>query len=112
MRSSLRSVAAVLGWALCSCASLPQPLPEDVLRGRERYATLDLAQLTNGRKSYVRNCGGCHALYLPRRHTPEQWAQVIAKMEQEQELGLSAAERQELEKFLVTLSLRPEGSSP
>jgi hypothetical protein len=98
----------LLGAALAvagACVTLPQPTPSDVDRARRRWPEASLDSLSLGKHTYETRCSGCHRLYAPSAHPPEQWARAIsemaarAKLRPEEELAVL--------QFLVTLSGRP-----
>ena len=38
-------------------------------------------QLLEGRKYYIKHCGGCHNLHLPQEYKAEQWNKILFKMQ-------------------------------
>ncbi len=42
---------------------------------------VNLDTLLWGRQLYIRNCGGCHHLYLPEKYTQTQWKEIVARMQ-------------------------------
>lgn len=70
-------MAVIAGFAaVFSCTSALYIPSESNLNGE---ATLP--ELKEGRKLYIRNCGGCHTLYLPGAYTPEEWNYWMQQME-------------------------------
>ena len=43
-------------------------------------ANTTLAELEQGRKLYLNNCGSCHQLYAPESFSPAQWKSVLNSM--------------------------------
>jgi hypothetical protein len=97
----------LLGAALAAgaCVTLPQPLPSDVERARQRWPEASLESLSLGKHTYETRCSGCHRLYAPAMHAPEQWARAISEMSAR--ARLRPEEEQAVLQFLVTLSGRP-----
>jgi hypothetical protein len=87
-----------------ACVSLPQPTPVDVTRAQQKYPNTTLVSLSEARKTYVTTCSGCHALHLPREFPPPQWPALVTEMETVQKVRLTAAQRQQIEEFLVVMS--------
>jgi hypothetical protein len=85
-------------------AALPHAQPADVLVAQTKWKDASLESLEQGRLHYVRKCGGCHALYQPSDRKPEEWPGVLDEMEVEAKL--TPDDRQRIEQFLITLSLR------
>jgi len=98
----LASCAALLG--LSACTSLPQPTPADVTRAQTAYPHVTLERLAQGRKTYVGNCSGCHALHLPSDYPANKWPALITEMQQVQRVKLSSEQRQQIEEFLVAMA--------
>jgi mono/diheme cytochrome c family protein len=70
-------VVVIAGFAaVFSCTSALYFPSESGLNGE---ATL--SELKEGRKLYIRNCGGCHTLYLPGAYKPEEWQYWMRQME-------------------------------
>src|SRR5271154_4344871 len=93
-----------LALAVASCASLPQPTPEDVTRAQGAYPGTTLASLTEARKTYVRTCSGCHALHLPTEFPPARWPSMVNEMVTVQKVKLSIEQRQQIEEFLIVMA--------
>jgi hypothetical protein len=106
----------LLSWAgmalgAVGCASLPQPTPEDVSRALGPYPGTTLGSLTEARKTYVKTCSGCHALHLPTEFPARRWPSLVNEMVTVQKVKLSAAQRQEIEEFVIVMSeTRPTAS--
>lgn len=43
----------------------------------------DLAELTEGRKLYIKNCGSCHNLYPPGKYSDLHWTNEMTEMQKE-----------------------------
>ena len=104
-RFTLVVVAALGLWP--GCASLPEPQASDVERAKAKWTDVDLADLKRGREIYVLRCSGCHTLHLPNERSPDEWARIVAEMENEEEVSLTHQERESIVLYLVTLSGRP-----
>jgi cytochrome c5 len=99
----------VLGAALAAagaCVTMPQPTPNDVERARQRWPEASLDSLNQGKHTYETRCSGCHRLYAPSTHPPDQWAKAIAEMADRAKLR--PEEQRAVLQFLVTLSGRPQ----
>jgi hypothetical protein len=92
------------------CASLPQPTPGDVTRAEAAYPGTTLASLTEARTTYVRTCGGCHALHLPTEFPPHRWPSYVNEMVTVQKVKLSREQRQQIEEFLIVMA-EPTGTT-
>jgi cytochrome c5 len=89
-------------WILNGCASLPHPTPADAERARGRWPLASVASLESGRTTYAAKCASCHALYSPQKHTPQEWRKALTEMAER--AHLTAAEREDIEQFLDTMS--------
>jgi hypothetical protein len=99
----------LVGLALLNgCASLPHAEPRDVEVARQRWPEVSLAQLEEGRDTYVRRCAGCHSLVLPQKLAPDAWPKAVAKMGERAKID--EAERQQILRFVMTLAERPPSS--
>jgi mono/diheme cytochrome c family protein len=98
----------VAGCALASlasgCSSLPQPTVEDVSRAQTRVPDVTLEKLTQGRKTYVGTCSGCHALHLPTEFPPQRWPALLDEMQVVHKVKLSGEQRKQIEEFLVAMA--------
>jgi cytochrome c5 len=88
-----------------ACVTMPQPMPSDVERARQKWPEASLESLNLGKHTYETRCSGCHRLYAPAAHPPEEWAKAIAEMSDRAKLR--PEEQQAVLQFLVTLSGRP-----
>jgi hypothetical protein len=97
----------MVGMALgaVGCASLPQPTPGDVTHAQEAYPGTTLASLSGARTTYVRTCSGCHALHLPTEFPAQRWPSLVNEMVTVQKVKLSPEQRQQIEEFLIVLSV-------
>src|SRR5260370_23547100 len=89
-------------WILKGCASLPLPTQADAERARSRWPLASVASLESGRTTYAARCASCHALYSPQKHTPQEWRKALTEMAER--AHLTAAEREDIEQFLDTMS--------
>lgn len=75
-------VVIFLGLGGAACApNLPMVTPADAARTGTPFETL-----SQGRDAYVANCGGCHRLRRPGRHTAPEWRELMVDMAVEAEL--------------------------
>lgn len=88
-----------------ACVALPHPTFADAERARAAWPEETVASLEAGREVFVLRCAGCHALPLPRQHTPAEWPAVVAFMGRRSKLD--AGELARIERFLVTVAGRP-----
>jgi hypothetical protein len=54
---------------------------------------------------YVRRCSSCHTLYLPAAFQAEAWPALVESMSEK--ARLSAAQQQDITRFVVTLAAAP-----
>lgn len=67
---------------LVSCASMiPVPGPPDVTHASLRWPRIKLEDLQVGKKLYIANCAGCHDLHAPSEKTPDEWEEVMIRMQ-------------------------------
>ena len=52
-----------------------------------------LAELQEGRNLYTHKCGSCHTLYLPEKHTKQEWRHWIDKMQPKAKLDTIEKEK-------------------
>ncbi|RME56442.1 MAG: cytochrome c, partial [Deltaproteobacteria bacterium] len=78
------------------------PTDEDVRWARQRWPEITREELERGRALYVRKCAGCHNLHRPDEYPPEAWPDLVAKMQDEAEIGAVEVER--IGKYLSTAS--------
>ncbi len=86
------------------CASLPRPELADLPTARAHYPTASLQSLEAGRRAFVANCSGCHALPRPEKKNPNEWPQIVDEMAIEAKLN--GVESELIAQFLVTMSDR------
>ena len=72
--SSLIFLFAVLIVAFSCTPSLYIPTADPQTKAN------DLSELQEGRRLYIAKCGGCHTLYLPGKHTKQEWQVTINNM--------------------------------
>ena len=96
----------LLGAALIAgCASaIPLPTDQDFENGRRVYPDVTSEELRLGRERYVAKCAGCHTLYVPSARLPAAWPKLVEQMAERAKL--SAADRQAIERYLVTIARR------
>ncbi len=72
--SNLLFLSTVLLAAFSCTPSLYIPAAET------QSKTNNLSELQEGRRLYIAKCGGCHTLYLPEKHTKQEWQVTINNM--------------------------------
>lgn len=85
---------------LVGCASLVHPGAAHLAWAQARQPTVELRDLEEGREVYVRECGNCHGLRLPRQHAPEEWAGFVTQMIREEDVVLTAEDEARVVLFL------------
>ena len=98
----LRRLILALSLAASGCMTLPTPSPADAIRAQESYPGATVQSLEAGRQTYLSHCGGCHALYSPKSHTPKEWAKAIPEMAGR--ARLSPAEVEAVTRYLSVMS--------
>jgi hypothetical protein len=88
----------------CACVGLPHADGGDAARAQSLYPGVDVATLELGRQTYVARCSGCHALHLPSRLSPEEWARRVHEMGKD--ARLQPGEEQLITQYLVAISMR------
>lgn len=104
-------VLACLALGPLGCAALPQPTEADVTRAQRVYPEATLASLAENRRTYVRVCGGCHALHLPREFSSAKWLFFVDEMVVVQKVKLSGEQRKQIEEFLIVMAQPREETS-
>ena len=89
---------------MAGCSSLPQPTTVDVSRAQTRLPDMTLEKLTQGRKTYVGTCSGCHALHLPTEFPAQRWPALLDEMQVEHKLKLTGEQRKQIEEFLIAMA--------
>ncbi|MEW5799446.1 MAG: cytochrome c [Bacteroidota bacterium] len=75
----LTTIMVIMAQIVTSCASsLPIPRQEDLKQ--DRYNTLALDELRDGRALYVAKCSGCHSLYMPAQYSSSGWDTILTAM--------------------------------
>jgi len=108
-RLATLSLAASLGVTAACAASLRHPSPQDAVLLAPRWPGTTLEDLERGRRLYVRRCSGCHNLFLPGTHPPEDWPRLVDDMAAK--ARLRAGERDDVVRFLVAVA-SDAGSTP
>ena len=85
-RAKLRKLKYGLGLAgtalFLSCATrLPIPTLGDRDRVSREWPSVQLGDLQQGRKLYLENCAGCHALHLPSEFPETAWGKILDRMQ-------------------------------
>lgn len=76
-----RLFAFALAGAVAACGGgLPEPTHVDAERLGERWPSVKVADLEQGRDLYSGRCAGCHQLYEPHAFTPEKWEVELHEM--------------------------------
>lgn len=91
---------------------LVEPTLDDVALARARWPEITLESLHEGRALYVRKCAGCHALHRPEEYPADDWNGLITQMIEKQDVELEPHERDGIERYLVTASLRLHTPEP
>jgi len=99
-----RMAVSVIAASMAACSSLPQPTPADVTRAQVRYPQVTLEKLTQGRKTYVGTCSGCHALHLPTEFPAQKWPSLLDEMQTAQHVKLTRDQRKQIEEFLLAMA--------
>lgn len=107
-RGALLAVASLVSAAACASA-LKVPTEVDALSGKGRFADITVEQLRAGRAAYIERCAGCHHLYLPEERSPERWPAIVEDMASRTKI--SAKQVEEIQRYLVVMSLRNAGSA-
>jgi hypothetical protein len=107
----LLAVAAALG-AQLGCSVMVHPSDVHVAWGAPRWPDVTLAELSQGRTEYVDRCAGCHTLVRPETQTPDDWPDLVAEMEDEQGVELSADERRRIVRYLMVAAAIPVAPKP
>jgi uncharacterized ParB-like nuclease family protein len=91
---------------IASCGTaIPIPQEADIQMLPVDLRELRLADLLEGRRQYVQNCGGCHRLRSPREKTPAEW--VLAFAEMKRRVRLTPREEDQVLAFLRVFAARP-----
>lgn len=64
-----------------------QPQETDVAKVASANHPVTLSDLQSGYKLYVTNCSGCHSLFKPTSHTPQEWEKLLPEMFKETSLN-------------------------
>jgi hypothetical protein len=84
---------SILVLIICGCGSqLYFPASTDVTKQQ---------QLVLGRKLYIKNCSGCHNLFLPKQFSSEAWNYII-KAEMQERAKITDEERQLILQYLTS----------
>jgi len=52
---------------------------------------ISIDTLLKGRELYINNCGACHNLYLPNKHTDREWEETMKSMQKKAKITDSQA---------------------
>lgn len=100
-----RALAVALALVLAGCApALLSPTEADVPRAQRDWPGSTLEDLGRGRAVYVAKCSGCHTLFIPESRAAKHWPNAVNKMAERSRL--TAAEKRDITRFLVTMSGR------
>lgn len=85
-RGVLRGALLLLATALGCESAIPYPdgIALEVARGRDPEVKQE--DLEEGRRLYIRNCSGCHRLYLPARYADDEWQRWMEAMKEDAHL--------------------------
>lgn len=106
-----RAVLCLLIAALSACAGagLVAPTEADLAQVSGRWPDANLAQLTDGHRTYRARCASCHRPYAPGELAPDAWPEAVADMSER--ARLSPAEQTAVTRFLVAASLGARGAT-
>lgn len=95
---------------LVACSSkLYTPTQADVDNVSTKFPNYTLAQLYEGKASYEKYCGSCHALYKPSDFDEPKWRHEVPdmarKMKRKQNIDLDAATQENILKYLLTMRI-------
>ena len=79
----VRSLIPRILLAICIISGACSPsksIDKELEAAQQKVPGITFAQLTEGRKMYIRTCAGCHALKDPSKYTPVKWQPILAKM--------------------------------
>jgi mono/diheme cytochrome c family protein len=98
------------GLAAACAAALRHATPADVTLVSPQWPGTTVQDLERGRRLYVRRCSGCHTLFLPSAHPPDEWPGWVDAMAEK--ARLKPAEREDVVRFLVAVSSDKPNPSP
>lgn len=101
-RAILYALIATL--SACAGSALLAPTEADLAQVRGRWPDADLAQLTDGHRTYRARCSSCHRLYAPGELAPDDWPEAVDYMSER--AHLTPAEQTAVTRFLVAASLK------
>jgi len=77
----MKKIVIAIFILLTACETLvPTPTPAQLEVAQKRWPSATLSELTEGRKSYVNQCSGCHNLPAPAELSADEWPSVIQEM--------------------------------
>lgn len=91
----------VLFYFSCATGQNRFPLPETILnsdKSRNLRGT-ELAELKEGRRILIRDCGSCHRAYSPLEYTLDEWEKKILP-DMTKRAGLSKEEVKKVKKYI------------
>jgi len=105
-------IGFLLVMAACSTTKLVQPTQADVDRGVQKYSSLTLADLNQGKAIYERECNLCHGLKNPGSKNEDQWKKIVPKMVQKAnskkgKIAIDQKTEETLLQYLITMCTAP-----
>jgi mono/diheme cytochrome c family protein len=98
-------VMASSAFSSVACVSaLPEPTPGQLAAARATEPNLSLEDLQRGRATYIRRCGGCHALRSPGERSAEQWPLEVQRMQTQHQVRLTPEEQRDILRYLGAAS--------
>lgn len=103
----MKRLTIILFAGLTACATLvPDPTPAQLEIAQNRWPTVTLAELTEGRKIFVNECSGCHNIPPPSELTATEWPATIQEMGKEY-AKISPADIELITKYVVSARETP-----
>ncbi len=103
---NLRLCVLVSALASGCAAKFFPPTELDVARVKDKWPDLTLAQLQEGQQIFKARCHKCHGLRAADHEPPGDWPHVLNTMAKKAKL--TPEERAHVERYLVTMSDRPQ----
>lgn len=87
------------------------PSQADVDRVQAKYAGYTLAELTEGKALYEKNCVNCHKLYAPKSQSEAGWRKEVPPMVKKanKKAGsevITAASQEKILRYVVTMATK------
>jgi cytochrome c5 len=97
--------AAALGLLVltaCAHSRAPRVTPADAERAQQRWPSITVAELDQGRSLFVGHCGTCHLPPKPTDYAPETWPGHVSDMRER--AGLTFDDQQLVERYVITMA--------